>query len=140
MFKTISKIAIAAALCVTIAPASAAGLAGFVGTWTANNSATHGIVKIIITLKDGKLFVRPFGACSPTPCDWGVQRAVAYAPGPSAPIATEAYAATASFPMPAGVHLLTLGHDRDYLSVFDYMMFTDNGRRSNYAAFQTFYR
>jgi hypothetical protein len=41
-----------------------------VGTWV-NVKSTSGLVKIVITGSNGSLTLHPYGACSPTPCDWG---------------------------------------------------------------------
>lgn len=46
-------------------------LASLVGTWVNVNAATQDIVKIVLTNNGGSLGVHAFGACSPTPCDWG---------------------------------------------------------------------
>ncbi len=40
------------------------------GTWV--NSTSASLVKIVIgTDSTGRLFLHAYGACSPTPCDWG---------------------------------------------------------------------
>lgn len=43
------------------------------GTWANVNAATRSIVKIHVYYSsyDGTLYARTWGACSPTPCDWG---------------------------------------------------------------------
>src|SRR5688572_16352137 len=44
-----------------------------IGTWSNTNSATTGIVKVVIRAgTTGGITIRPYGACSPTPCDHGV--------------------------------------------------------------------
>jgi hypothetical protein len=41
------------------------------GTWV--NSTSRSLVKIVIgTDSTGRLFLHAYGACSPTPCDWGI--------------------------------------------------------------------
>ena len=42
------------------------------GEWDSTNEETRGIVKLIISAGgNGDLVVRAYGACSPSPCDWG---------------------------------------------------------------------
>jgi len=41
---------------------------GLVGTWVNTNSATGGIVKVVVTNTASGLKFQSFGACSPTPC------------------------------------------------------------------------
>lgn len=43
-------------------------VSGLVGTWVNTNSATGGIVKVVITNTVTGLKFQSFGACSPTPC------------------------------------------------------------------------
>lgn len=47
------------------------------GTWNqvGNNG---GVIKIVITGGNGIIEVHPYGACSPTPCDWGIHPALAF--------------------------------------------------------------
>src|SRR5215471_1542404 len=52
-----------------------------VGTWLNTDKATPGIVKLILSARDGALVVRAFGACDPSPCDWGEVDAVVYSGG-----------------------------------------------------------
>lgn len=49
------------------------------GCWTSCNPNTRGIVRIDLSDKKGSLEVQVFGACSPSPCDWGQVEGVAYA-------------------------------------------------------------
>ena len=49
----------------------------FIGTWVNIDNNTGGIKKIVIS-KAKSPQIQVFGACSPTACDWGVQRAKAY--------------------------------------------------------------
>jgi hypothetical protein len=41
------------------------------GAWLNTDKATRGIVKLIIRDDDNAFKVRAFGACVPSPCDWG---------------------------------------------------------------------
>lgn len=43
------------------------------GEWDSTNEKTRGIVKLVISKGEGGvgLIVRAYGACSPSPCDWG---------------------------------------------------------------------
>ncbi|MEP7008881.1 MAG: hypothetical protein ABJC13_01015 [Acidobacteriota bacterium] len=59
--------------------AAAATAAPLIGTWQACHKATRGIVRVEITETGGVLNVHVFGACVPTPCDWGAVKGLAYA-------------------------------------------------------------
>ena len=60
-------------------PLAALALGSLVGTWVNVNSATRDIVKVVLTNANGTLNVHAYGACSPTPCDWGQVKGMAYA-------------------------------------------------------------
>jgi hypothetical protein len=51
----------------------------FLGVWANTNSATNGIVKVILAARDGALTVRVFGAGDPSACDWGEVEANVFA-------------------------------------------------------------
>src|SRR5712671_1982519 len=54
-------------------------LGPFVGTWVNTMRDTQGFVKLIISQRDGKLFVQAFGAAAPDLCDWGEVEAQVFA-------------------------------------------------------------
>lgn len=45
--------------------------APLLGTWVNCDHATRGLVRLMIAVKGHEITVHGFGACSPTPCDWG---------------------------------------------------------------------
>src|SRR5258708_17520212 len=71
-------------------------LAPFVGTWVNTMRDTQSFVKLIVSDRDGKLFVQAFAAAAPELCDWGAVEAHVFpdrvdsrkAAGFSAPYAT----------------------------------------------------
>ena len=52
---------------------SQAGPLDFVGTWVNTNPASGGIVKLVISSDGVNSTIRAYGACTPTPCDWGTE-------------------------------------------------------------------
>jgi len=60
---------------------SPTNVSGLVGTWVNTNSATGGIVKVIITNTATGLKFQSFGACSPTPCVHSVVAAQPFSAG-----------------------------------------------------------
>ena len=61
------------------ATATAVTAAPLAGTWNNVNTATRDIVKVVITAAGSGIKVDAFGACSPTPCNWGNVAGLAYA-------------------------------------------------------------
>ena len=70
-FRAPTQIAPSAAPLATVSPAP------LIGTWT--NKTSNNVVKAVITDAGGKLEVNLFGACTPTPCNWGAVAAMPYA-------------------------------------------------------------
>jgi hypothetical protein len=99
-----------------------------VGTWTNCDKATRGLVKVIITAEGG-LTVQAFGACTPTPCDWGKVKGLAYAASVSA---TEAVAFSAIYQAGFNDTILTGVLSRGSLVVETFNHFKDNSGRSDY--------
>ncbi len=54
-------------------------LAPFVGTWVNTMRDTQSFVKLIVSDRDGKLFVQAFAAAAPELCDWGAVEAQVFA-------------------------------------------------------------
>jgi hypothetical protein len=54
-------------------PTPATPVSAFIGAWKNVDPNTRSLVEIDITGTATGLTVHPWGACSPTPCDWGSQ-------------------------------------------------------------------
>jgi hypothetical protein len=51
------------------------------GTWFNTDKKTRGIAMLTLSHDGDDLKVRAFGACDPSPCDWGEVRGVAFSSG-----------------------------------------------------------
>lgn len=112
-------------------------LSSLVGTWVNVNAATRDIVKIVLTHNGGSLGVHAFGACSPTPCDWGQVPGQAY----SASVAGgSAVAFTANYGFGFKNTILTGHLNGAHLVVDDFNVFHDGSGRSPYFTEGTFKR
>lgn len=49
-----------------------------VGTWVNCDKATRGMLKLVITPTGNNITLHGFGACTPTPCDWGTTTGMCY--------------------------------------------------------------
>lgn len=108
--------------------------ATLVGTWTNVDTATRDLVKVVITGAGTSINVNPYGACSPAPCNWGVEPAIAYAASVST---TPAVAFTTTFKFSFAVVVVT-GHILGkQLIVETFTEFTDGSGRSNYYSSNT---
>lgn len=97
------------------------------GTWTNCDKATRGVVKVILS---GNLVVQAFGACHPTPCDWGkAEKTDLWAADVSSSQAV-AFSALWTFGFKATIMVGVL--DRGSLIVETFDAFTDGSGRSNY--------
>lgn len=107
------------------------------GTWTNVDSTTGGLVKIVLGWAAGVLKVHAFGACHPTPCDWGTVNGFAYGANVSA---NRALAFSAVYKFGFKETILT-GHLRSgSLIVEAFNHFTDGSNRFDYYADETFRR
>jgi len=98
------------------------------GTWENCDKRTRGIVKVILT-DEGGLTVQAFGACSPTPCDWGKVKGLAYAASVSS---TEAVAFSAQYKFGFKETILVGALERGSLVVESFDHFTDGSGRADY--------
>lgn len=99
------------------------------GTWVNCDHQTRGLIRLMINANGKAITVHGFGACSPTPCDWGAVPGIAYA----ANVATApAVGFTANYNF--GFKQTTLvGHLMNgalIVETFDH--FTDNSGRADY--------
>jgi hypothetical protein len=119
-----------------MSPATAIPNPAFVGTWN-NTLSTGHFVKLSFAVTGGVLQVHAYGACSPTPCDWGVANALVY--GANVSDANGA-AFTAQYDF-GFEHVIITGHvTRRKLTTQTFTQFTDGSGRSNYAMSETFAR
>jgi hypothetical protein len=116
-------------------PLAALALGSLVGTWVNVNSATRDIVKVVLTNANGTLNVHAYGACSPTPCDWGQVKGMAYAASVSG---GNAVAFTANYAF-GFKNTILAGHLNGHnLIVDDFNVFEDGSGRSAYFTEGTF--
>lgn len=99
------------------------------GDWRACDKDTRGLVRVVLGQRGGNLTVRVFGACHPTPCDWGTVKGLAYAESVSA---TDAIAFTAVYKFSFKNTIVTGRLDSGSLIVETYNHFTDGSGRSDY--------
>jgi len=104
-------------------------LKDLVGTWQACDQKTRSLVRVDLAKSGADLKVRVFGACHPTPCDWGTVEGIAYAENVSA---TVAIAFTAVYRFAFKDAIVTGLLDQGSLIVETYNRFKDGSGRSNY--------
>ena len=104
-------------------------LSALLGTWCNCDPNTRGIVKIELTEKSGTLHVHVYGACHPTPCDWGPVAGISYA---ESVVDNDAIAFTALYDHGFAERILTGRIDCGSLIVETYSTFKDGSGRSNY--------
>ena len=120
-FRAPSQIASAGAALATVSPGA------LVGTWT--NKTSNNVVKAVITDKGGKLEVDIYGACTPSPCNWGVVAAVPYAATVSGGAAA-AFNANYSFSFST---VIVIGHLQGAELVLETLThFTDGSGRADF--------
>ncbi|MGZ3772760.1 MAG: hypothetical protein ACXVCY_16595 [Pseudobdellovibrionaceae bacterium] len=112
---------------------SMAATSDFIGTWVNTNSSSSGIVRIVI---DSSYRIRLFGACTPTPCDYGLAQMITYGPTVTS---TDQNAGMAhynfSFKM---VDAVLFRRNPNMLMLDHFNRFTDNSGRKNYWMMENF--
>ena len=124
-----------------VAPAMLGQIGRFEGDWKNANPASRGIVRVIVrSTGTGAATIQVFGSCTPTPCDWGVQPAVLYAPTVSSNPATTANAMTTAYKFSFKDVIVVLRPEGSALSGQFFNRFTPGDGRTNYALFERFVR
>ncbi len=99
------------------------------GIWVNCDHQTRGLIRIMIAAAGNEITVHAFGACSPTPCDWGQVNGLVYADSVAA---TPAVAFTAMYTF-AFKQTTLVGHLRNgVLMVESFDHFTDKSGRADY--------
>jgi hypothetical protein len=142
----ITATAAAAALLPLSVPASASPVPpapnpALFGTWANINPATRSVVDIVISGNRGRINVDGFGACSPTPCQWGNIPGTVFGANVSSATGSS-FEANWNFGFARTVLLGTLSRHRFFttLTVQEFTTFTDHSGRANYAVTETFVR
>jgi hypothetical protein len=104
-------------------------LKNLIGRWNNCDKNTRGLVRLVLGTKGSTLTVQGFGACTPTPCDWGVVEGIAY--GESV-VATEAIAFSARYDFNFKETIVTGHLDNGTLIVETFDKFKDGSGRANY--------
>jgi len=105
------------------------------GTWLNVNAQTRDIVRVVLSETNGVLHVQAFGACVPTPCNWGVVNGLTYSASVSG---GPAIAFSANYAFGFKNTILTGHLNGDELIVEDFNVFEDGSGRSAYFTQGTF--
>jgi len=143
----ISAAAVTATALLSLPPAQAATATpvppppstALAGTWVNTNHATRNIVDLVVGVTDRGITVDGFGACSPSPCEWGRIAGTVFGPNVSAATGT-AFESQWNFGFARTVLLAVYSAPNKVptLTVREFTTFTDDSDRSNYTADETF--
>jgi hypothetical protein len=118
-----------------------AGVEHFVGDWTNVDANTRSVPKLSVTLTGKDVSVHAWGACHPTPCDWGEVKADAFAENVSSNALSDATVLQGVFKTSFAETNFSVRLDgQDKLRFETATHFTDNSGRSNYSSTDTFKR
>jgi hypothetical protein len=107
------------------------------GKWLNCDNKTGSLVRVELGSRRGILTVHPFGACTPTPCDWGAVKGLAYSESVSS---IDAVAFTAIFKFSFKETIVTGHLCEGCLLVETYNHFTDSSGRCDYYSRDCFCR
>ena len=111
--------------------------APLLGEWVNTNTATRGIEKVIINRTGDGVFIRVFGAWSPSSCDWGEARAdVLYSTGVQS---SDVMAFSAMYDFGFLETRLEANLSLGLLVIANLNTFKDGSDRSNYFSREFFY-
>ena len=108
----------------------------FVGTWTNADLESGRMIKFVITQEDSEYYFRGYGACHPTPCDWGTTPLTLYSKSVSD---TNDIAGTAEYDSgfkETRIYLVML--NPYVIMAYNFDKFTDASGRHNYASMECF--
>jgi hypothetical protein len=108
-----------------------------VGAWLNTDRATPGIIKLVLSNQEGTFIVQGFGACSPSPCDWGEVKGVVYSSGVNS---QEGMAFTAFYDFGFMETSLAVYLKSGILVLDSFNTFKDRSGRSNYFSREFFYQ
>lgn len=113
--------------------------AALAGTWVNTNHATRSTLDIVVGTSRKGITVDGFGACTPTPCEFGKIAGTVFGPNVSATIGTS-FGAQWNFKFKRTVFLATYSKPRKIptLTVQEFNTFTDGSGRANYTVTETF--
>jgi len=125
-----------AAPATAVPPSPSSALAG---TWVNVNHATKSAVAFVVSTSAKGIAVDGFGACSPTPCEWGRISGTVFGPNVSAKTGTS-FAAQWNFGFSRTVVLATYSTPKKVptLTVQEFTTFTDGSHRSDYTVTEEF--
>lgn len=109
------------------------------GTWANTNPATRNVVDIVIAGNKAGIKVDGFGACSPTPCQWGNIPGTVFGANVSSTTGIS-FEANWNFGFARTVFqgMLTEPRNVPTLTVQEFTTFTDHSGRSNFTVTETF--
>jgi TIR domain len=118
-----------------------AGVEHFVGDWINIDVNTRSVSKLSVTLASKDVSVHAWGACQPTPCDWGEVKADAFAENVSSNALSDATVLQGVFKTSFAETNFSVRLDgQDKLRFETATHFTDNSGRSNYSSTDIFKR
>jgi hypothetical protein len=121
-----------------VAPPARASDSQFQGLWFNVNPSSNDLVRITIGGTPGALQVDPFGACSPTPCEWGFQPLATYGNNVSD---ADHHFGTAVYDQGFAKRIMTFQLlSPTLMSVETYSIFTDGSGRQNYRTQELFHK
>ena len=113
------------------------------GTWANTNPATRNVADIVLSPGGGGILADGFGACSPTPCQWGDIPGTVFGTSVGSPTGNS-FRADWNFGFAHTVLLGTLTQRKLFflqvLTVQEFTTFTDHSGRANFEVTETFVR
>jgi hypothetical protein len=110
----------------------------FMGWWFNVNPSTNDLVRITIGGSPGNVVVDPFGACSPSACEWGWQPMTTYGNNVSD---ADHHFGSAAYDQGFARRIMTFHLLSPTLMCVDtYSLFTDGSGRQNYHTHELFHK